>query len=657
MVVPYLSLIDGIARGAGAASWRGLLRYHCWARPDDRGVTMASIARTTRCLVLALVSVASAQELAETGYSPYAGREYPTRVYWGDTHLHTRLSMDAGAMGTLATPDDAYRFARGEEVISTSGVPARLSRPLDFLVIADHSDAMGTMMEIIKGNPFFATDPIVRRWIELIASGDSDQRLIAAYEIVAAFGVGENLPPVLLDRKFARGIWDDYTAVADRYYDPGRFTTLIGYEWTSMPDWNNLHRVVIYRDGAKTARRMLPALVADGMDPEQLWAWLERYERETGGDVLAIPHNGNISEGLMFAEQRYDGSALTSKYAEIRNRWEPLYETTQVKGDSEAHPLLSPNDEFADYETWDDGNFLYDGAAPETLPGDYARSGLKRGLELERRLGINPYKFGLIGSTDAHTGLATAAEDNYFGKFVQWEPRPERWRPWTPTAKRSGWEYVASGLAAVWARDNTREAIFDAMERREAYASTGPRITLRFFGGWDFATGDANARHPAEIGYRKGVPMGGDLTRGPAGKAPSFLVAAVRDPYSGNLDRIQIIKGWLDRRGQAQEQVYDVVWSGKRTIGRNGKLPAVGNTIDSTGATWSNTIGAAKLITVWRDPDFDPARRAFYYVRVIEIPTPRWTAHDAGYFGGEVSSEVPMTVRERAYSSPIWYTP
>ena len=582
---------------------------------------------------------------------------WPAEVYWGDTHLHTQLSMDAGAMGTVRTPEDAYRFARGERIVSSSGVPARLSRPLDFLVIADHSDALGTVTEIMNGNPRFGADPTVGRWQRMIATGDEAQLLSAVFEIVGAFGASENLPEVLLDESFARQVWNEYTAVADRFHAPGRFTTLIGYEWTSMPGWNNLHRVVIYRDPGETARRLMPARVADGMDPEDLWRWMLRYETETSGRVLAIPHNGNTSEGSMFARHRFDGSPITAAVAGIRRRFEPIYETTQVKGDSETHPLLSPNDEFADYETWDDGNFYYDGADPATLAGDYARSGLKRGLEIEALVGINPFQFGLIGSTDSHTGLATADENNFFGKFVYGEPSADRWRPWTERAKRYGWEYVASGLAAVWATHNTREAIFDAMLRREVYATTGPRITLRFFAGWDFRDGDRDNGNLAALGYDKGVPMGGELSAGPRGRAPGFLVAASKDPQSGNLDRIQIVKGWLDAAGHARERVYDVVWSGERTPDAAGKLPPVGSTVDVQRATWTNTIGSGQLIGFWTDPDFVPDRPSLYYARVIEIPTPRWTAYDAKIHEQTLPEDVPMTTQERAYSSPIWYSP
>jgi hypothetical protein len=388
------------------------------------------------------------------------------------------------------------------------------------------------------------------------------------------------------------------------------------------------------------------------------------YEEKSGGDVLAISHNGNLSNGRMFPLiESFTGKPVDAEYAVARARWERLSEATQIKGDSEAHPLLSPNDEFANYEIWDKGNLdLSEAKTPDMLPFEYARSALKNGLLLEQQLGTNPHKFGLVGSTDAHTGLAAVEEENFFGKTSSTEPGPERGtHPFVKRGERVilDWEMTASGYAAVWATENTREAIFDAMERRETYATTGSRMIVRFFGGWDFVPEDAVSRLPAETGYRKGVPMGGDLSNAPGGKAPTFLVGALKDPIGANLDRIQIVKGWLDANGQVQEKVYDVVWgdADKRQAGADGKLPPVGNTVDVGNAVWTNTIGDPELITVWTDPDFDPKARAFYYARVIEIPTPRWTAYDAKRFGIQMPSEVPMVTQERAYTSPIWYTP
>jgi len=379
--------------------------------------------------------------------------------------------------------------------------------------------------------------------------------------------------------------------------------------------------------------------------------------------VLAIAHNGNLANGIMFPlEEQYDGRALDEEYVTKRARWEPLYEVTQIKGDGETHPFLSPDDEFADYETWDVGNLDVSEAKTDAmLAGEYAREALKRGLAIEARLGTNPYAFGMIGSTDSHTSLATAQEDNFFGKHSGYEPSPERMtHPFMSTESGTiyAWQQVSSGLAAVWANDNTRKAIFDAMERKEVYSTTGSRLAVRFFGGWDYTEQDMNSRQPAFAGYEKGVPMGGDLRARPAGAgAPTFMVYSLRDAQGANLDRIQIIKGWLAEDGETQEQVYDVAWSGGRQPGTDGKLPPVGNTVDIANANWTNTIGSAELGTVWTDPDFDPSQKAFYYARVIEIPTPRWTTYDAFRFGIPIPEGAPTTTQERAYTSPIWYTP
>ncbi len=595
------------------------------------------------------------------GYSPYAGRGFPTQVYWGDTHLHTSNSLDARAFGVTLGVEHAYRFARGEEVTSTHGLRTQLSRPLDWLVVADHSDGMGAMNEIVAGNPSLLKDPTVKDWSKRINQG-GETALAATMDIINSFTQGK-IPPILLDDKFQQSVWDRYTKTAEAFNDPGRFTAIIGYEWTSTEKGNNLHRNVLYRDGRDLARRMLPYTTTESFNPEDLWKWLESYEQKTGGQVLALAHNGNLSNGIMFPVETNPatGKPLDGDYVKNRTRWEPLYEATQIKGDGETHPFLSPNDEFADYGTWDQGNLNL--SVPKTddmLQYEYAREALRNGLKIEATLGTNPYKFGMVGSTDSHTALATAEEENFFGKHSGNEPNPGRAEHVIGQfgdKKYVGWEMVASGYAAVWATENTREAIFDAMQRKEVYSTTGPRMTVRFFGGWEFEPNDAKSRLPAEVGYGKGVPMGGDLTKGPKGKAPSFLVAALKDLYSGNLDRIQIVKGWLDAKGKTHEKVYDVVWSGDRKPGAKGKLPAVGNTVDVPNATWTNSIGSAELITVWKDPDFDPNQRAFYYARVIEIPTPRWTAYDAKRFGVKMPKESPMTTQERAYTSPIWYTP
>jgi len=609
---------------------------------------------------------ATAEKLyGKSPYSPYADRNFPTRPLFGDTHLHTSFSMDAGAFGARLSPDDAYRFARGEQVLASGGEPAKLSRPLDFLVVADHSDNMGFFPDLIAGKPELLADPTGRKWFQMIRDGKGAD---AAMEIIVAFSHG-TFPKDLMyfpGTRSYKNAWKQTIDAAEKYNDPGQFTAFIGYEWTSNTDGNNLHRNVIFRDNGDKASQVVPMTVYPpfGSDnPAKLWEWMADYESKTGGSVLAIAHNGNLSSGLMFPAVQAFGKNLDRDYAETRAKWERLYEATQTKGDSEAHPFLSPNDEFADFETWDKGNL--DGSVKKEnsmLAGEYARSGLKTGLQLEKKLGTNPYKFGLIGSSDAHTGLAAMAEDNFFGKTTPQEPSPERSQATFIDNPKTGikvmdWEVGAAGYAAVWAQENTRESIWDAMQRKETYATTGPRMIVRFFGGWDFEAADAETRSPALAGYKRGVPMGGDLVAAPAGKSPSFLVAALKDPIGANLDRIQIVKGWLDAGGKLHEKVYDVAWSGDRQAGADGRVPLVGSTVDIENATWKNTIGAPELITAWTDPTFDASQHAFYYARVIEIPTPRWTVYDAKRFGIKLLEGTRKTVTERAYTSPIWYSP
>ena len=597
-------------------------------------------------------------------YSPYADRHFPERVYWGDTHLHTSFSMDAGAFGCRLDPRDAYRFAKGQEINASSGQPVRLARPLDFLVVADHSDGFGFFPLILSGDSKIMADPQGRRWNEMIQTG---QGAAAAIDIITSFGKGaisKAIFPVPGTIAF-QGAWEQVIKAAEEANDPGRFTAFIGFEWTSNTGGNNLHRNIIFRDNASKASLVEPYTTQKPLgsdNPRDLWKWMSGYEEKTGGHVLAIAHNGNLSNGRMFPLiESFSGKPIDREYAETRAFRERLYEVTQIKGDGETHPFLSPNDEFANFERWDKGNLdLTELKKPEMMEFEYARSALRNGLKLEQELGVNPYKFGMVGSTDAHTGLAAIDEDNFWGKTSSSEPSPDRaTHPFVKTAKATimGWEQTASGYAGVWATDNTREALFDAMQRKEVYATTGPRVIVRFFGGWDFTANDANTRNPAVVGYGKGVPMGGDLTQAPTGKTPTFLVAALKDPIGANLDRIQVIKGWLDAGGQTHEKIYDVAWSGDRKPDSKGKLPPVGDTVDVPNATYTNTIGATELIKVWKDPEFNPSQRAFYYVRVLEIPTPRWTAYDAKYFGIKMPPEVPMKLQERAYTSPIWYVP
>lgn len=603
---------------------------------------------------------------AKAPYSPYAGRDFPTRPLFGDTHLHTAFSMDAGAFGARLAPVDAYRFARGEEITASSGQRVKLSRPLDFLVVADHSDGMGFFPQVLAGAPKIMADPQGRKWNEMIHGGKGAE---AAIDIIVNFGKG-TMPRTIFPAPGTpayRNAWDATIKAAEQFNDPGRFTAFIGYEWTSNTSGNNLHRNVIFRDDASRAGQVEPYTTMKPLgsdNPRDLWKWMQAYQEKTGGQVLAIAHNGNLSNGRMFPTiESFTGKPVDKEYAQQRAKWERLYEATQIKGDGETHPVLSPNDEFADYETWDKGNLdLSELKKPEMLEFEYVRSALKNGLALEQQLGTNPYKFGLVGSTDAHTGLAAVEEDNFFGKTSSSEPSVDRLTH--PFVKAPGgavimnWETTASGYAAVWAADNTRESLWDAMQRKETYATTGPRMLVRFFGGWEFESADASNRLPASVGYSRGVPMGGDLKSAPQGKAPTFLVAALKDPIGANLDRYQVVKGWLNANGELHEKVYDVAWSGDRKPDPvTGKLPAVGDTVGVANATWTNTIGAPELIAVWTDPDFDPKQPAFYYGRVLEIPTPRWTAYDARYYSTQPAAGVPMKHQERAYTSPIWYTP
>ena len=582
-------------------------------------------------------------------------------VYWGDTHLHTSQSFDAIAFGTIVGPEEAYRFAIGEEITSSTGVPAKLSRPLDFLVVADHAEAMGLMGEIKEGNPLIMGNETLKKWNKWLNTGDKVKAVDVYREIMASqTPAGTPLPDELTNLEIMSSIWKKNIDAAEKYNDPGNFTAFIGYEWSSNTGGNNLHRVVIYKDGKERANQMLPFSSLESDNPEDLWKALEAYETKTQGNVLAIPHNGNLSNGTMFPLiNPVTDKPITKEYVTMRNTYEPLYEAVQIKGDSEAHPKLSPNDEFADYDTWDKGNLdLSVDKTDDMLQYEYARNGLLNGLKIESDLGVNPFKFGMIGATDAHTGIAAVAENNFFGKLPHMEPSDHRMDHAMlqfGDKKYMGWEMVSGGLAAVWAKSNTREAIFEAMEKKEVYGTTGSRIKLRFFGGWDFNEADLKDNH-AQAGYDKGVPMGGDL-KSATTDAPSFMVYAMMDPESGSLDRVQIVKGWLNTDGSLDEKVYDVVWSGDRKMDKNGKVPSVGNNVNLKDATWSNEIGSAELSQVWTDPNFDASQAAFYYVRVIEIPTPRWTLFDKIRFGVEVDKEVPLTTTERAYSSPIWYTP
>ena len=593
---------------------------------------------------------------ADPQYSPVANQTLAKQVYWGDTHLHSTFSMDAFIFGNTLGPDEAYRFAKGEKVMATRGQPAQLREPLDFLVLADHTDALGAMVALQAGNKTLMANPTLQDWSQILFKREESAR-----KQLEATQTRQDTPTELEDADIRSNAWDYLTSTADAHYQPGVFTPLIGFEFTGQKNGQNLHRVVIYRDDAEKAQMLLPLSPKQNSDPRRLWDFLEQYEQTSGGKVLAIAHNGNISNGIMFPTAELEfGDAMNNNYATRRARWEPIYEVTQIKGDGEAHPLLSPDDRFADYETWDFGDFAGELKKDEMIPFEYAREALKQGLALESEYGTNPYKFGMIGSTDSHTSLATADEDNFYGKHsAAMEPQPDRWKD--PVGGRGdvvipGFLMAASGYAAVWAQENTREAIWDALQRREVYATTGSRITVRFFGGWDFTEEDVYASNMPELGYTKGVPMGASLVQSNA-SAPTFMLHAVKDPNGANLDRLQIIKGWEDNQGQVHEKVFNVDWSNPelRSMSASGEVADIPSTVD--GATYSHKYGAAELSTLWQDPEFKANQKAFYYVRVIEVPSPRWTAYDASAFGIDMPEYVQKTTTERAYSSPIWYDP
>ena len=584
-----------------------------------------------------------------------------TNLYWGDTHLHTSNSFDVYLFGTPgSTPDTAYRFARGLPVINpTTGTRWQITTALDFLVVSDHAEMVGSVTRVFDGDPVVADTRIGQLILEM-APDQTDEQLLKVYKVFVRAGTGEKTEQGATAEDVYRDLhggdkrltfWENYIDVAERHNTPGEFTTLIGWEWSAMPRGGNQHRVVFMTEGAETARKFLPYSALESDNEEDLWAWLGKTSKETGANFIAIPHNPNISLGQMFPLTRYNGQPVDADYARRRMMWEPLVEVTQIKGDSEAHPMFSPTDEYADYETYP---FVLtaDGGTPEPTEGDYVRPGLKRGLQIAQQTGINPFQVGMIGSSDSHTGMSAVEENNFAGKG-QHDSKPGQRTHLTGLGSSRGWDMGAAGLVGVWAEENTRRSLAAAFRRREVYASTGPRIQVRFFGGFDFDRSDAQVRDLAAVGYRKGVPMGGEL--GPPGsRTPSFLVAAIKDPLEGNLDRVQVIKGWVDAKGDSHEKVYDVALSD----GRMKRSEKVGNTVDLSTGEYTNTIGAGQLTAVWTDPDFDPTQYAFYYVRVLQIPTPRYSLLDSIALGMDwQDTNRPATIQERAYSSPIWFVP
>lgn len=626
---------------------------------DSRSKTSRDVAAyTARLLTLTVVTIAASCSRVEhpslfpefnaaTAVQPpkVEATDYnPQRnLYWGDLHIHTSYSTDAYTNGVRATPDDAYRFVKGGEIEHAAGYGIKLQRPLDFAAVTDHSEYLGVLL---------ATEPD----LPLNQRGLRDRLIndpkLANTLLVAKSMMGFDLENAIVPgwKKITRSAWSEIVATAERHNDPGRFTAFVGYEWTSMPDERNLHRNVIYR-GAKVPA--LPFSSVDSEDPRDLWAALEK-QRKQGMEAFAIPHNGNVSDGRMYDQVMFDGDSMNADYAALRTRNEPLSEIFQVKGSSETHPTLSDEDAFAGFEIYD--TVLATSQDDSSASGSYVRDALRTGIEMSHSEGFNPYRFGVIGSSDGHNASAPVEEDNYHGKLPLLDGTAALRMGEAnlyPESMPGGRRWSAQGLAAVWAEENTREAIYDAMRRKETYATSGPRIAVRFYGG-RFPRDLVSRPNWISIADKRGVPMGQALPE-LDGKTPHFAVWAMRDPEGANLDRIQIVKGWTDKAGQSFEKVFNITWAGQRQRQADGKLISVGNTVDTATATYQNSIGAEQLSAVWVDYTFDATQEAFYYARVIEIPTPRWTTYDAIKLG--IEAPQPVSLQERAVTSAIWYQP
>jgi hypothetical protein len=565
-------------------------------------------------------------------------------LYWGDLHVHTGFSTDAYTNGVRATPDDAYIFFKGGEIKHAAGYGIKMRRPLDFAAVTDHSEYLGVL---------WATKPDIplnRAALRdhLLNNGRLRNTLLVA-ENMLTFDLENAITPGW--ETHTKNAWGEIVAAAERNNDPGTFTAFVGYEWTSMPEEQNLHRNVIYR-GANVPE--LPYSSVDSDDPRDLWAALQK-QRQQGMHAFAIPHNGNVSNGKMYDSVMFDGAGMNADYAAMRMEYEPISEIFQVKGSSETYPSLSPTDEFAGFEIYD--TQLARHQNDSTPKGSYMRDALRVGLEMSHAEGFNPYRFGVIGSSDGHNASSPVEEDNYHGKLPLLDATAGLRlgvSTYYPDTFPGGPRWSAAGLAAVWAEENTRESLFDAMRRKETFATSGPRILVRFFGGWNFSRQLVAQTNWIDTADKSGVPMGGTLPTKTA-ETPQFAVWAIRDPESGNLDRVQVVKGWVDKNGVSHEKVFNVAWSGNRQLDAKGNLPPVGNTVDVANASYTNSIGSDQLAVVWQDSEFDPLLEAFYYARVIEIPTPRWTTFDAKRLG--ITAPEPTSLQERAVTSAIWYQP
>jgi len=604
--------------------------------------------KASRSITFAAILCAQAAASAQAAALPPANPE--NNAYFGNLHIHTGWSFDGFTNGSKTTPTDAYAWAQGKTITGSGGPDMQIRTPLDFYMVADHAEYMGIFNQMTNPDSPLSKIPLAK----FVTSPDPGIRIQTFAKVLREMSAGKR-DPDLSDPKLAHSVWEQIIKAADANYVPGKFTTFAGFEWTSNPQARNLHRVVVFRDTEHLPDLVLSAL--DSSDPEVLWKWMDD-QRARGATLLAIPHNGNASDGRMFEMRKFDGQPLDAAYNKARAANEPLYEISQIKGTSETYPSLSPNDEFAGFEQWD-YTLSADSERPSHRRGSFLRPALLDGMsEAVKGLG-NPFKYGLIGDSDSHNAAGSNEEFNYTGKFAFENNAKERLTglPGQPPAQiLQIREFSSGGLAGVWAPQNTREAIYDAMQRKETFATSGPMLKVRFFGSFDYAVDDVNKADFVKRAYARGVPMGGDLKPG-SGKAPTFLVSALKDPKSGNLDRIQIVKGWIDESGKQQEKIYDVSWSGERKIGADGKLPAVGSSVDLNTATYTDKIGAAALATGWTDPDFNADQHAFYYARVLEIPTPRWNTYDAVRQKMAPLGDVPATLQERAWSSPIWYSP
>jgi opacity protein-like surface antigen len=604
--------------------------------------------KASRSITFAAILCAQAAASAQAAALPPANPE--NNAYFGNLHIHTSWSFDGFTNGSKTTPTDAYAWAQGRTITGSGGPDMQIRTPLDFYMVADHAEYMGIFNQMTNPDSPLSKIPLAK----FVTSPDPGIRIQTFAKVLREMSAGKR-DPDLSDPKLAHSVWEQIIKAADANYVPGKFTTFAGFEWTSNPQARNLHRVVVFRDTEHLPDLVLSAL--DSSDPEVLWKWMDD-QRARGATLLAIPHNGNASDGRMFEMSKFDGKPLDAAYNKARAANEPLYEISQIKGTSETYPSLSPNDEFAGFEQWD-YTLSADSERPSHRRGSFLRPALLDGMsEAVKGLG-NPFKYGLIGDSDSHNAAGSNEEFNYTGKFAFENNAKERLTglPGQPPAQiLQIREFSSGGLAGVWAPQNTREAIYDAMQRKETFATSGPMLKVRFFGSFDYAVDDVNKADFVKRAYARGVPMGGDLKPG-SGKAPTFLVSALKDPKSGNLDRIQIVKGWIDESGKQQEKIYDVSWSGERKIGADGKLPAVGSSVDLSTATYTDKIGAAALATGWTDPDFNADQHAFYYARVLEIPTPRWNTYDAVRQKMAPLGDVPATLQERAWSSPIWYSP